>query len=181
MERKYARRRYLASVEFRNLIEEIGPYIEALPHALIGGLAVSYYANPPVTVDVDFLVEASIGEIVNQIRPLREKGWSAGEMIFTDRRKGFPRRGISLRRRPRMIVDLLATGEDEYLQSIVHRAKLTEVQDGVPLLVISPEDLIVLKSLAGRDKDVEDVVSLTSTLGEKLDREYIDQKIDELM
>jgi hypothetical protein len=39
--------------------------------------------------------------------------------------------------------------------------------------VVSPEDLIVMKLLAGRARDYEAVAAIINTRGDDLDREYI--------
>ena len=182
-ERKWARQQYLSSADFRETIEEFRPLLDTFPYALIGGLAVSYYVNPPVTVDVDFLIEAEPAEMLDAVRSFKAKGWSVGKMFFTDNRKGFPKNGLSLRREfkaPYSIVDFLVTGKDEYLISVVERAEQVEVQRGVPLSVIKVEDLMILKSLAGREKDIEDVIVLTSELEGRFDEEYVNTKIREL-
>lgn len=58
--------------------------------------------------------------------------------------------------------------EDQFL-SRVHVRTI----EGVQVRVASPEDLIVMKILAGRPKDLEDVRAVVAALGTQLDRDYI--------
>ena len=70
------------------------------------------------------------------------------------------------------------TGEDPFLLAAVGRASPAP-EIGVP--VIRPEDLFVMKTLAGRDKDLYDMVALQERLGSKLDMDYINKLVEELL
>jgi hypothetical protein len=54
------------------------------------------------------------------------------------------------------------------------------VIEGTTVPVASAEDIIVMKLLAGRPKDVEDVVAIAAAQGERLDIAYIRQTLREL-
>ncbi|HWB30294.1 MAG TPA: DUF6036 family nucleotidyltransferase [Vicinamibacterales bacterium] len=54
------------------------------------------------------------------------------------------------------------------------------VIEGTTVPVASAEDIIVMKLLAGRPKDVEDVVAIAASQGERLDIAYIRQTLHEL-
>lgn len=58
--------------------------------------------------------------------------------------------------------------EDEFLARAVRLSI-----DGVEIPVIEVSDLIVLKILAGRPKDIEDVVMLLSVQGPRVDRAHV--------
>jgi len=178
-ERKWARKGFIQTAGFREVARVVGAELTGYDYALIGGLAVSYYINPPVTIDTDFLVEAEFEELQKTtITPLERKGWRVGLLRFTSIRKGFPRKGYQLKK-GKLIVDLIVTGKDEYLQGVVRNAFLSSV-GGQEMKVVRPDDLVVIKSLVGRDKDLDDVAELSRVLGAKLDWGYIDRKIQEL-
>jgi len=147
---------------------------------LIGGLAVAYYVNPPVTVDVDFLVFATTKEISEYAQGLT--GWGQGPLMFTSRTKGMPKGGVRLSKvtPPEAEVDLISCGSDEYLQSVVLNSPLVEVQPGFTIKVIRPEDLVVMKTLVGRDKDIDDTVEIMSKLRGKIDETYIETVLEQL-
>ena len=70
-----------------------------------------------------------------------------------------------------MPLDIVLAGpglEDLFLE----RAQVRDV-DGVAVRVASPEDLIVMKILAGRDKDMDDVRAVIAGQGSRLDVEYV--------
>lgn len=52
--------------------------------------------------------------------------------------------------------------------------------DGVRVPVASPEDIIVMKVLAGRAKDVDDVVAIAASHGDALDVSYVRQMLSDL-
>jgi hypothetical protein len=58
--------------------------------------------------------------------------------------------------------------EDQFL-SRVHVLSI----EGVQVYVASPEDLIVMKILAGRPKDLDDVRAVVAALGAQLDGDYV--------
>jgi hypothetical protein len=58
--------------------------------------------------------------------------------------------------------------EDQFL-SRVHVRTI----EGVQICIASPEDLIVMKILAGRPKDLDDVRAVVAALGAQLDGDYV--------
>jgi len=79
-----------------------------------------------------------------------------------------------------MVLDLLAAGCCGYLLSVVDRAVPVEVQPGLIVPIARAEDIIVLKKLAGRDKDRKDIDVLYDTLGATLDHHYILRVLSQL-
>ncbi len=55
---------------------------------------------------------------------------------------------------------------------ILARSRWMDV-DGLRVRVATPEDIIVLKCLAGRAKDREDVVAILAARGDDLDYDYV--------
>lgn len=145
------------------------------PCALVGGLAVAYHANPPVTADVDLLVNATwktlLGVCKAHYRPL---GWRVTVFGFPRKlsRPGQPMKGVRLVTPDQQVTfDLLSTGHDEYLQAMIDRSALVMLVSGSPnspttgeataCVRIAPrEDLIITKIMSGREKDTEDVEAL---------------------
>lgn len=183
------RRNILASRDFEEVALLFANFFEANalhchPYALIGGLAVAYYSNPLTTVDVDFLIWGSKADLDGIAATTGDelKGWRSAPLVFPGRRKGFPRHGLSLRRMvpTPAVVDVLATGEDDYLVSVVERAVDADVSGrGLMLPVARAEDLAVIKFLVGRDKDIEDATRLMGGLSEAA-KGYVYAKIAEL-
>jgi len=165
------------------------PKLEA-EAALIGGLAVAYHVNPPVTVDIDFIVKSKWKELYERLKPVfRPLGWRVTMFGFPLRRwkPGTPLNGIRLMlEEPHMLVfDLLAAGADSYLKAVVDRAVQAEISatpdsEKLKLKIARPEDLVVLKILSGREKDIDDTEELTYALGEKFDEQYVFKTLDSL-
>jgi hypothetical protein len=133
---------------------------------LFGAQAVILLGAPRLTADVDVTVD--LGE-----RP-------TSSLVEALGRHGFERRvdavnGFVARTRvlpfdhapTRIPVDVVLAGpglEGRFLA----RAEVLVVE-GVRIPVAAPDDLVVMKILAGRPKDVEDVVALVRTVGDALD------------
>jgi len=174
----------LKGAQFRRTVLGVQKLIDGrFESALIGGLAVAYYANPPVTVDADFLADVDEDVFNNFRADMVRARWGAMPLAFTTRRAGYPQRGFAFERMlPDMAkyerADFLFAGEDTYLQSVVRRGKLVTIQ-GARLRVARPEDIIVLKTLSGRDKDIEDVFALMRAV--KVDQRYIDNLVERFL
>jgi len=147
--------------------------------ALIGGLAVAHYANPPVTVDVDFLVRGTCGDILDAYENHFGPAWKPMTMEFPGE---IPKHCVRLRRRGSddVVLDLIPTDGVEYLDSIVARAVPVQVQPGLYVPIARVEDLIVLKTLANREKDSQDVALIGAKLGAAIDYAYVRRTLEEL-
>ena len=143
-----------------------------IAHALCGGIAANLYrAEPRATVDVDICVVCSAPELVAVARVFEGAGWEAhpawrsGELLRLTRRN-----------RPR--VDLLiATTQVE--RQAIERARTFKIGRRT-IRVLGPEDLIVLKLVAGRPRDYEAVAAMVNTNGEDLDAAAIERQLAEL-
>jgi predicted nucleotidyltransferase len=183
--RKYEQRRNdaLKSPQFRQTILDVQRVIDnRFDYALIGGLAVAFYANPPVTIDADFLTIADSGLFASFTLDMRNYGWVTARLVFPGNRLGYPKSGMAFERiandNAHERADFLFAGRDSYLQSVVQVAPFVSVY-GVRLKIVRPEDLIIIKTLAGRDKDVEDALAVTRSV--KVDQKYIDDTLEELL
>ncbi len=182
-DRYKARKDFLRTPECAQLLQLVGKNVGRwYPCCLVGGLAVTHHANPPSTMDVDILVDC-IKEDAQALINSFER-WEARPLWFPGRQKGIPQHGLQLRSEipgfPAEI-DLLFAGTDKYLKSVVARAVKAFFQDGgVEFRVITAEDLVVMKSLVGRDKDMADIQELYNTV-KGLDVEYVNKQIDRMM
>jgi predicted nucleotidyltransferase len=64
-------------------------------------------------------------------------------------------------------------GQLPYEEQAIQRARTIDF-GGVPVLICSPEDLIIHKIISERSQDREDVRGIIHRLGPLLDREYIE-------
>lgn len=180
-ERKRTRRRILQEPGFRETAKQVFDLLEGHRGALIGGLAVSWYANPPVTPDVDFLSDIPYEKLRSRGEKLSMQKWDVFPLAFVHRQRGLPQRGVGFEKAyPYISIDILLTGEDTYLLQVLTRAKLVDIQPGFSLPIVTAEDLVVMKTLVGRDKDFEDIKELRMALSGKLDEEYVYRTLEEL-
>lgn len=176
-ERVWSRKRILENKTFLRTIAEVTSILDGaqIAYALVGGIAVAVRANPPVTIDADFLVDTENMDIVEIL--FKGNGWNLAPLIFPNRGPGLPKYGFSARKRGRTDVDLISTSDDPYLVSVV--ASATPVRLGATqVMTITSEDLIVMKTLVGRDKDLEDTVAIRRA--SRVDETYIEQKLTKL-
>jgi Nucleotidyltransferase of unknown function (DUF6036) len=138
-----------------------------VPGVVIGGIAASLLGRPRVTKDIDLLISADPDRwpaLVDRGARFRLEPRISDAVEFARRS-----RMLLLRHQPsKLDVDVTVAGlpfEEEALR----RPVMVEV-GGLQLPVASPEDLIVMKSVAHRPQDVTDVEGL-------LDR-YTDLDLD---
>lgn len=136
---------------------------------LFGAQAAMLWGSPRLSVDVDITVavdEAAIDELVAE---MQKHGFDErlDDPDFVARYRVVP----LVHRRTGIGLDLVVAGrglEEEFLD----RAKSVDV-DGTVVPVISPEDLVVTKILAGRPKDVEDARSVIAARRTTMDVERV--------
>jgi predicted nucleotidyltransferase len=81
-------------------------------------------------------------------------------ILFWNKKKGFPKHGWALRKPGCTDIDLISTSRDAYLSKIVFEAKVVVLKGAIRIPMITAEDLIVMKTLVGRDKDIDDTIVL---------------------
>ncbi|MBF0492154.1 MAG: nucleotidyltransferase [Deltaproteobacteria bacterium] len=137
-----------------------------IDYCLIGGLAMMLYGGRANTVDIDFYV---LVEDLEEVRKVFEKEKisvrSAGEHQLKIKIKGVQ-------------LDILYA--DHYLgDQVVKRAKRKKLGKNY-VKIATPEDLIVLKTLADRSVDRRDIEELRELFEKKLDEKYIKRKLEYL-
>ncbi|MCI5064569.1 nucleotidyltransferase [bacterium] len=128
----------------------------SVQYALIGGYAVGVYAEPRFTKDLDLIIVpskknaqavlAALTEFGAPVSNLSVKELSTPGLLYVF--------GISPVR-----VDILNRIEGANIREIVRRARTISLS-GVAIRVVTIEDLIALKKLAGRPQDKADIKKL---------------------
>jgi len=158
------------------------PVVEAL-HAAAGALerlgaawyvfgaqAVTVWGVPRMSADLDLTVQVQPDQVLRLVTELRASGFElrvADPEAFVARTRVLP----LLHCASGMLVDVVLSGpgiEEEF-----HRRAVTVDVAGDKVPFISPEDLLVTKVLAGRPKDIEDVIGVLRTRGPTLDLEHV--------
>ena len=139
-----------------------------IPYALIGGHAVNTLLEPRLTRDIDVTVVAS-AEGIGRLRAALE---AEGFQLEREFGSELPSGPDFLRFVSEPVVIEVQTAKTRYQHDVVRRAAS---EDGVR--VASPEDLIVLKLIADRPKDQEDLRGLARL--RSLDWSYVERCTEE--
>jgi len=127
--------------------------------ALIGGLAVSLRGQPRMTVDVDLVILADIDQA---LRLAQELSSTPFEPLFPGVEEVVARSFIlPLRHRATGIRVDVAIGMSGFERQAVSRATKVTIGD-VRVPVVAVEDLLVMKALAGRPQDEQDIRGLVA-------------------
>ena len=156
--------------DFASIFESRG-----VTYAILGGFAARAHGIPRPTWDVDF----AIGIDREKLPDLFEAAESFGYVVpaayragWVDAVQGMPivKFGIAISDRSVDIDIFLA--ESSFLKSALARRQRAEINENLSVAVVSPEDFIVLKVLAGRPRDAIDIQDVLFMQGE-LDRAYM--------
>lgn len=137
---------------------------------LFGAQAVQVWGLPRLSADVDVTIRLRSQDVGPFVAAMRDAG-------FTMRVPDPERFAAEMRVLPflheasRIPLDAILAGpgpEEEFLE----RAKVVSIE-GVRVPVISPEDLVVTKVLAGRPKDLEDVRGILRQTGTRFESERV--------
>jgi predicted nucleotidyltransferase len=134
--------------------------------AVIGGLAVSLRGQPRMTVDVD-LVMAS--DVEHALGLARELSTTAFDPLFDGVEDVISAAFIlPLRHRTTGVRVDLAIGMSGFERDAIARATHVHIgETSAP--VVSVEDLLVMKALAGRPQDEQDIRGIVDLHGEAID------------
>jgi len=146
--------------DFRELLEEF--VREGVEYVLIGGYAFAYHVEPRATKDLDVLLEGSAANRERAAVALRQFG-APENVVEATRHLGEDE--VAYLGRPPLRIDLLRT-LDGVDPAAVLRNSVSVDWDGLPVRVISLEDLITNKRAAGRPQDLADVAKLERVRGE---------------
>jgi hypothetical protein len=153
----------------RNALEALGRLLDDLGigWVLIGALAANRYRiSTRLTGDVDLLL-AGMGPGLEHIeRDLTAQGWSV-------RRAAPGGEVLRLRHAELGAADLIIAATD-YEAIAIARARGETIGGGFVVRVAAPEDVIVLKLIAGRAQDVADIEAILATRPD-LDERHIEQ------
>lgn len=132
---------------------------EHVDYVLIGGLSVSILSQPRPTLDIDLVVW------------LEPEGWErfleTGRLFrFVPRRADAlefarHRRVLLIQHEPTGIGIDISFGALPFEKEMIERSRVFDLGN-IPLRVPTPEDLIIMKLIAHRDRDLRDVDNLMS-------------------
>jgi hypothetical protein len=126
-----------------------------LEYALVGGLAVGVWARPRATDDIDLWAD-----LRPQVRPKLAKALTARGFDVPDMAGELEHFGVfrSLHRRGEVFLDIFDAGNPLGLAILAHRVPVKVF--GRKLWMVRAEELAVMKAVANREKDFEDLVAV---------------------
>jgi hypothetical protein len=133
---------------------------------LFGAQAAIIHGSSRLTADVDATIDLGEHSVSELVDVLRQHGFEPsidGVDEFVARTRVFP----ATHRATQMGVDLILAGTG--IEELFFERSQRRVMEGVRIPVASPEDVIVMKVLAGRDKDLADVSAIVAAQGASLD------------
>ncbi|MGH9751581.1 MAG: hypothetical protein ACREA2_02255 [Blastocatellia bacterium] len=130
--------------------------VEEIEYAVAGGLAMYFYGSPRLTKDVDIIASKNLS-------------------LTPDHRLSFGGSSYTLQVGKYAVQIDWIVRSDGY-QKYYHAALKDAIQLPNGLRVVSPEWLVILKIIAGRQKDLDDVVFLLEQ-SKVVDRPAVKQKL----
>jgi hypothetical protein len=152
-----------------------------IPYALIGGLAVGVHGIPRPTHDLDFTIAVDRARLPEFLQAVIELGYDVPQEFTTgwvDQVAGMPLVKARLWVEGKAIDVDVFLAESRFQKSLIQRRILTEVE-GITVWIASAEDLILLKLIAGRPRDLGDIQDILLVQG-PLDETYLHHWADEL-
>ncbi len=138
-----------------------------IPHAITGAVAMASYGYVRATQDLDILVVATAMQLPRVFEIVREQGFEGDDRDLIE---AIRERYVAALHAGPVTVEILVPVLP-YHRTIIERAVWVDFPDGT-IPFVSIEDLIVLKMLWHRAKDVPDVHALIATTAD-LDGRYI--------
>ena len=147
----------------------------SVPYAIMGGLAVRVHGIPRPTHDVDITVAVERERLPEVYDAVRAAGYTVPEAYqsgWVDNLAGMPLVKFRLHLADGRGVDVdIFLAESEFQQQMLSRRQPIETP-GLKSWIVSAEDLVLLKLLANRPRDIADIGDVLFTQGQ-LDESYL--------
>jgi hypothetical protein len=133
-----------------------------IPYAVMGGMAIRAYSIPRATWDVDVTIAIEREELPQLFEAVERAGYSVPEAYrggWVDRVADMPVVKFRIYLDGGGIDVDVFIAEEEFQRELLRRRRLTETDIG-PLYLVTPEDLVLLKLVAARPRDLIDVADL---------------------
>lgn len=163
--------------ELESVLRKLVVWLEeqGIAYVVMGGLAVRVHALPRPTNDIDFTIQLDRGRLPDVFRQAERMGLTVPEAYkrgWVDEVSGMPIVKLRYYFQDGLGVDVdVFLAESEFQNALIARRQSLEV-DGLKCFVVSPEDLVLLKLIASRPRDLIDVQDILFTQG-TLDTAYM--------
>jgi hypothetical protein len=156
----------------KQTLSEIANFLEQceVPFAVIGGIAVAVRGESRFTADVDLVLGIDLDQARELLANVEE---SPFRPLFTDAQEVLETSFLlPLRHKESGIKVDLAIGMSGFEQQVIARSTDVPIASRT-IPVASAEDLIVMKLLAGRPRDIEDIDGIVAAHGDRIDWDYL--------
>jgi hypothetical protein len=162
--------------ELAETVREVAELFErmAIHYAVMGGLAVRVYGIPRATYDIDFTAAVPRDRLPDLYAAVTALGYTVPEPYtsgWVDEVGGMPLVKFRLYHGTHGIDIDVFLAESRFQNSLIARRRMAEVE-GFTVWLVSPEDLILLKLIAGRPRDLADIGDVVFIQGH-LDEAYL--------
>lgn len=147
---------------------------KGIDYALMGGIAVRVYGIPRPTYDVDFTAAIPRDALPDLYAAVERAGYTVPESHrrgWIDQVAGLPLVKFRLYLEGRGVDVDVFLAETAYQRDVLRRRRREQI-NGVAAWLVSPEDLILLKLIAGRPRDRADIGDIRFVQG-TLDEAYM--------
>jgi hypothetical protein len=146
------------------------------PHCIVGGIAVSRWGEPRMTVDVDVCLLTGLGNEQSFVAPVLER---FAARVDDAARFAEQYRVLLLTSSGGVAIDV-ALAWSPFEEKMLARATPWEYARGIMLPTASAEDIVVTKAFADRRQDWVDVEGILARQRGRLDWEYIHRELSAL-
>lgn len=168
-----------ADTRFRDALRAVAASLEQIsaPAMIIGGVAVIAAGIPRETLDIDAVIRGRDSDVEDVLAVFRRNG-VVGRVA--DVREAVRERNVLLLRHERSSVDVdVAFGWLPFEEEALMRAAEVDA-GGVIVRVADPEDLIIYKAAAWRDRDRSDIERLLNIHIDRVDLGRIHSLVSEI-
>ncbi len=146
-----------------------------IAYMLVGGIANAVWGEPRATLDVDVTVWVEPEDVPNAVSMLTQRfsARTGDPAAFVDRTRVLPLTSIE-----GVQIDVIF-GLLPFEEQAIRRARDVDVA-GVRAKVCTAEDLVLMKIISERERDVSDARGVVHHRGDELDRAYLEPRIREL-
>jgi hypothetical protein len=158
-------------------IQAITEVLESLhiEYAIVGGIANAVWGEPRATIDVDVTIaveDSELGDTIQAIgRHFRSPVSDASAFVRHTR-------VLPLDTAEGVRIDVIFALLPFELDAI-HRARKLTVADRI-VAVVSPEDLVLMKIISDRPRDLADAEAILRRRATEMDRDYLEPRVREL-
>lgn len=152
-----------------------------MDYAVMGGVAVRIYGIPRATYDIDFTVAVARDGLPSVFHAAEEIGYTVPQPYQTgwvDHVAGMPLVKVRWHAGGKGVDIDIFLAESGFQRELMTRRCLHQVS-GRDVWFVSPEDLVLLKLIAARPRDVSDVLDILFVQG-RLDEDHLRRWADEL-